>query len=190
MSLPLHATPKAALLGIIAILGIFVWRAIIRRFMHFRAADRDTTVVTALIINGLLKGDYPAVLTACDRFPRSHLSKLLAAGLTNMKGKTTFTPSLMRYVDRNMELVTDIIGLEFSAGNDRLETAGIVSPLLGVAYSSEVAAVAGVLITAPALFFSRHFKQKVERYKIEMVAAWKKMLSYMEKSIERDAPST
>ena len=110
-------------------LGIFI-----ERFMLYRAAKRQSIDYLPIATKALREGNYQAAVDAAKRFNKSHLAKVLSAGLQQFLFEKEDQPAhdAVESVRLAVERAAALTAAEMKRGIGGLATIGSTAPFVGL----------------------------------------------------------
>jgi len=110
-------------------LGIFI-----ERFMLYRAAKKQSIDYLPIATKALREGNYQAAVDAAKRFNKSHLAKVLSAGLQQFLFEKEDQPShdAVESVRLAVERAAALTAAEMKRGIGGLATIGSTAPFVGL----------------------------------------------------------
>jgi biopolymer transport protein ExbB/biopolymer transport protein TolQ len=109
----------------------------VERFIVFRAAKNESLKLLGALSNILTKSDYAAAIEITKKYKRSHLAKVIAAGLlefeASRRDKRTSNPELIVEAARQgMDRTAMITVAELKENLGVLATVGATAPFVGL----------------------------------------------------------
>jgi biopolymer transport protein ExbB/biopolymer transport protein TolQ len=174
-------------------LGLFI-----ERFLYFRAAKKQSIEYLPLATKSLREGNYRQAVEAAKRYNKSHLAKVLAAGLQQFMFEKEDQPShdAVESVRLAVERAAALTTAEMKRGLGGLATIGSTAPFIGLlgtvvgiinaftsmamsgsggigAVSAGIAealinTAVGLGVAIPAVWMFNYFQGQIEFFGIEM----------------------
>ena len=115
-------------------MSIYSVGVFIERFMLFRAAKKQSIDYLPLATKALREGNYTAAVEASKRFNKSHLAKVLAAGLQQFLFEKEEEPThdAVESVRLAVERAAALTTAEMKKGLGGLATIGSTAPFIGL----------------------------------------------------------
>src|SRR5216117_1923636 len=184
-------------------LGLFI-----ERFMLFRAAKKQSIDYLPVATKALREGNYELAVQTAKRFNKSHLAKVLAAGLQQFIFEKTEQPAhdAVESVRLAVERAAALTTAEMKRGLGGLATIGATAPFVGLfgtvvgiinafkGISQEkatgLAAVAGgiaealvttavgLFVAIPAVMMFNYLTGRVEAFDVEMDNSSSELIDY------------
>ena len=201
--------PLAKAIAVFMILmSIYSVGVFIERFMLFRAAKKQSIDYLPLATKALREGNYSAAVEASKRFSKSHLAKVLAAGLQQFLFEREEQPShdAVESVRLAVERAAALTTAEMKKGLGGLATIGSTAPFIGLlgtvvgiinaftgmaatgsgGIGSVSAGIAEALINTavglgvaiPAVWMFNYFQGQVEFFGIEMANSSSELIDF------------
>ena len=179
-------------------MSIFSFGVFIERFLLYRAAKKQSIEYLPLATKALRDGNYNAAVEASKRFSKSHLAKVLAAGLQQFLFEREEEPThdAVESVRLAVERAAALTTAEMKKGLGGLATIGSTAPFIGLlgtvigiinaftgmaatgsggigAVSGGIAealinTAVGLAVAIPAVWMFNYFQGQVEFFGIEM----------------------
>jgi biopolymer transport protein ExbB/TolQ len=124
-------------IGVMAIMSVYSLWIMVERFIVFRAAKNESLKLLGALSNILTKSDYAAAIEITKKYKRSHLAKVIAAGLlefeASRRDKRTSNPELIVEAARQgMDRTAMITVAELKENLGVLATVGATAPFVGL----------------------------------------------------------
>ena len=193
-------------------LGLFI-----ERMMLYRAAKKQSIDYLPIATKALREGNYQAAVEAAKRYNKSHLAKVLAAGLQQFLFEREDQPShdAVESVRLAVERAAALTTAEMKRGIGGLATIGATAPFVGLfgtvigiinaftgmaasgsgGIGSVSAGIAEALITTavglgvaiPAVWMFNYFQGQVEFFGIEMANSSSELIDFFLKRQGQEA---
>jgi len=193
-------------------LGLFI-----ERFLLFRAAKKQSIEYLPVATKALREGNYKLAVEAAKRYNKSHLAKVLAAGLQQFMFENSEEPTheAVELVRLAVERAAALTTAEMKRGLGGLATIGTTTPFVGLfgtvvgiidafmsmskigstgigAVSAGIAealitTAVGLAVAIPAVWMFNYFQSQVEFFGIEMANSSSELVAFF---IEREAHET
>ncbi len=189
-------------------MSIYSVGVFIERFMLFRAAKKQSIDYLPLATKALREGNYTAAVEASKRFNKSHLAKVLAAGLQQFLFEKEEEPThdAVESVRLAVERAAALTTAEMKKGLGGLATIGSTAPFIGLlgtvigiinaftgmaatgsgGIGSVSAGIAealintaiGLAVAIPAVWMFNYFQGQVEFFGIEMANSSSELIDF------------
>jgi len=193
-------------------LGLFI-----ERFLLFRTARKQSIEYLPVATKALREGDYKLAVESAKRFNKSHLAKVLAAGLQQFMLEKTEEPTheAVELVRLSVERAAALTTAEMKRGLGGLATIGATAPFVGLfgtvvgiidafmsiskmgstgigAVSAGIAealitTAVGLAVAIPAVWMFNYFQGQIEFFGIEMANSSSELVAFF---MERQAQGT
>lgn len=201
--------PLAKAIAVFMVLmSIYSVGVFIERFMLFRAAKKQSIDYLPLATKALREGNYTAAVEASKRFSKSHLAKVLAAGLQQFLFEKEEQPThdAVESVRLAVERAAALTTAEMKKGLGGLATIGSTAPFIGLlgtvvgiinaftgmaatgsgGIGSVSAGIAealintavGLAVAIPAVWMFNYFQGQVEFFGIEMANSSSELIDF------------
>jgi len=199
-----------ALTIIIILLLMSIWSVglFFERYMLFRAAKKQSIDFLPLATKALREGNYSAAVDASKRFGKSHLAKVLSAGLQQFLFEREEEPThdAVESVRLAVERAAALTTAEMKKGLGFLATIGSTAPFVGLlatvvgiinAFTSMAATgsggigsvsagiaealigtAVGLAVAIPAVWMFNYFQGQVEFFGIEMANSASELIDF------------
>lgn len=194
-------------------LGIFI-----ERMLAFRAAKKQSIEYLPVATKALREGKYREAVEAAKRYPKSHLAKVLAAGLQQFLFEKEDAPShdAVESVRLAVERAAALTTAEMKKGLGGLATIGSTAPFVGLfgtvvgiinaftgmaaTGSGGIGAVSagisealittavGLAVAIPAVWIFNYFTGLVEFFGIEMANSSSELIDFFNKRQGQNVP--
>jgi len=194
-------------------LGVFI-----ERMMAFRAAKKQSIDYLPVATKALREGKYREAVEAAKRYPKSHLAKVLAAGLQQFLFEKEDQPShdAVESVRLAVERAAALTTAEMKKGLGGLATIGSTAPFVGLfgtvvgiinaftgmaaTGSGGIGAVSagisealittavGLAVAIPAVWIFNYFTGLVEFFGIEMANSSSELIDFFNKRQGQNVP--
>jgi len=184
-------------------LGLFI-----ERFLFFRAAKKQSIEYLPVATKALREGNYKLAVEAAKRYNKSHLAKVLAAGLQQFMFEKSEMPAhdAVESVRLAVERAAALTTAEMKKGLGGLATIGATAPFVGLfgtvvgiinaftgmaktgsgGIGAVSAGIAEALITTavglgvaiPAVWMFNYFQSQVEFFGIEMANSSSELVDF------------
>jgi biopolymer transport protein ExbB/biopolymer transport protein TolQ len=116
------------------LMSIYSFGVFIERYLFFRAAKKQSIDYLPLATKALREGNYNAAVDASKRFSKSHLAKVLAAGLQQFLFEREEEPThdAVESVRLAVERAAALTTAEMKKGLGGLATIGATAPFIGL----------------------------------------------------------
>ncbi|MGH9749878.1 MAG: MotA/TolQ/ExbB proton channel family protein [Candidatus Polarisedimenticolia bacterium] len=183
---------------LMVLMSIYSLGLFIERFLYFRAAKKQSIDYLPLATKSLREGNYRQAVEAAKRYNKSHLAKVLAAGLQQFMFEKEDQPShdAVESVRLAVERAAALTTAEMKRGLGGLATIGSTAPFIGLlgtvigiinaftsmamsgsggigAVSAGIAealinTAVGLGVAIPAVWMFNYFQGQIEFFGIEM----------------------
>jgi biopolymer transport protein ExbB/biopolymer transport protein TolQ len=190
------------------LMSIYSVGVFIERFMLYRAAKKQSIDYLPLATKALREGNYTAAVEASKRFSKSHLAKVLAAGLQQFLFEKEEEPThdAVESVRLAVERAAALTTAEMRKGLGGLATIGATAPFIGLlgtvvgiinaftgmaatgsgGIGSVSAGIAealintavGLAVAIPAVWMFNYFQGQVEFFGIEMANSSSELIDF------------
>jgi biopolymer transport protein ExbB len=184
-------------------LGLFI-----ERFLFFRAAKKQSIEYLPVATKALREGNYKLAVEAAKRYNKSHLAKVLAAGLQQFMFEKSEMPAhdAVESVRLAVERAAALTTAEMKKGLGGLATIGATAPFVGLlgtvvgvinafvgiastgsggigAVSAGIAealieTALGLLVAIPAVWFYNYLTGRIEYFNVEMDNSSSELVDY------------
>jgi len=209
--------PAKAVAVFLFIMSIYSISVMIEKFLMFRAAVKQSVEFIPKIAQYLRKGgnaDLAAAVDICKKYPKSHLAKVMNAGLQEFVNEKTGgrTTDVVEAVRRAIERSTVLTEAEMKAKLGGLGTIGSTAPFVGLfgtvlgvitafqgmaksgsgGLGSVSAGIAealietafGLFVAIPAVMAYNYFQTRMERFGVEMSNSASELVDFFLKQRE------
>lgn len=124
-----------AVVIILAVMSMWSIGVMIERFLTFRAARNQSRAFAPAVTESLRKNNIDEAINIADQYPKSHLAKVVSAGLQEFKAhkqSTTIPGETIEASRRALQRATAIGIEEFKRGLGSLATIGSTAPFVGL----------------------------------------------------------
>ena len=179
------------------------------RILMYRAARRQTRLFIEQVVGPLGEGRLGEAISIAERNNKSHVAKIVGAGLAGFESASFFDSSLdmVESAKSGLERSTMVVHQELKKGLSGLATIGSTAPfaglfgtVIGIVHvfmfqsSHQVSALSGVargisealittalglLVAVPAVWSYNYFNGQMESFDIEMKNSSKEMETYL-----------
>ena len=190
------------------VMSIYSLGLFIERFLLFRTARKQSIEYLPAATKALREGDYRLAVESAKRFNKSHLAKVLAAGLQQFMFENSEEPTheAVELVRLAVERAAALTTAEMKRGLGALATIGATTPFVGLfgtvvgiidAFmsmskigSSGIGAVSagiaealittavGLAVAIPAVWMFNYFQGQVEFFGIEMANSSSELVDF------------
>ncbi len=190
------------------LMSIYSFGVFIERYLFFRAAKKQSIDYLPLATKALREGNYNAAVDASKRFSKSHLAKVLAAGLQQFLFEREEEPThdAVESVRLAVERAAALTTAEMKKGLGGLATIGATAPFIGLlgtvigiinaftgmaatgsgGIGSVSAGIAealintavGLAVAIPAVWMFNYFQGQVEFFGIEMANSSSELIDF------------
>ncbi len=197
-----------AVVVVLAIQSVWSIGVMFERFMTYRAARNQSREFAPAVAKALEKGNLREALEIADHYNKSHLAKVVAAGLQEFQAHQggAISGETIEASRRALQRATAIGIEEFKRGLGGLATIGSTAPFVGLfgttvgiinafagmseAEDTGLAAVAGgisealvatafgLLVAIPAVWMYNYFTGKIESFVVEMDNSSSELIDY------------
>jgi biopolymer transport protein ExbB/biopolymer transport protein TolQ len=178
----------------------------IDRWLAFSAARSQSRSFAPAVAGALKEGKIEEAIKVADRNKKSHLARVVVAGLQEFKAQGDSTEDELEASRRALERAESIVHAELKRGLSGLATIGSTAPFVGLfgtvvgilnafkgisgAHATGLAAVAGgiseALVTTaigqfvaiPAVWMFNYFTSRVEIFDVEMENSSNELIDY------------
>lgn len=205
-----------AVVVILFIMSVWSIGVMIDRFLLFSAARKQSRDFAPAVAGALKNGNLDEGVKIADKFKKSHLAKVVVAGLQEFKaGGGEITHESIEASQRALERAEAITRAEFKKGISVLATVGSIAPFVGLfgtvvgivnafkgiatQKSAGLGAVAGgisealvttalgLLVAIPATVMFNYFSGRMEALEIEMQNSSSELVDYFIKRSQKVA---
>ena len=122
---------------IIVLLGLSIYSiaVMIDKFRSFKAARDESLQFLPIFVKNLKDNNFPGALETARKFKKSHLAKVVSAGLIeydNDKAELKDSHDLVSAVGRALDRAVSLTAAEMKKGTGGLATIGSTSPFIGL----------------------------------------------------------
>jgi biopolymer transport protein ExbB/TolQ len=120
---------------ILLFLSIYSFAVMIDKFRSFRAARNESLQFLPLFVKSLREGNFQGALDAARKFKKSHLAKVVSAGLIeydNDKSELKDSHDIVNAVGRALDRAVSLTAAEMKKGTGGLATIGSSAPFIGL----------------------------------------------------------
>ena len=137
---PIHLWAQMGSLARAVVNGLFIMSAysigvMIDRFMAYSAARKQSRAFAPAVAGALREGKLDEAVKIADRYPRSHLAKVVVAGLQEFQAHQTSTEIAGEEIEaskRALDRAEAIVHAELKRGVSGLATIGSTAPFVGL----------------------------------------------------------
>ena len=199
------------------VMSIYSLGLFIERFLLFRTARKQSIEYLPMATKALREGDYKLAVESAKRFNKSHLAKVLAAGLQQFMFEKSEEPTheAVELVRLAVERAAALTTAEMKRGLGGLATIGATAPFVGLfgtvvgiidafmsmskigstgigAVSAGIAealitTAVGLAVAIPAVWMFNYFQSQIEFFGIEMANSSSELVAFF---MERQAKGT
>jgi len=196
-----------AVIFILIGLSIYSLAVMIDKFRSFKAARDQSLQFLPVFVKNLKDNNFQGALDAARKFNKSHLAKVVSAGLIeydNDKSDLKDSHDLVAAVGRSLDRAVSMTSAEMKKGTGGLATIGSTAPFIGLfgtvgiaaSGSGGLAAVSagisealittafGIFVAVPAVMAFNYFTTRLERFQIEMSNSSAELLDFFLKKHE------
>ena len=198
------------------LLGMSIWSiaVMIERYLTYRAAVKQSVAFIPQVMKLLRDGDLVGAIDLSKKYPKSHLSKVVSAGLQEFENEKegSATIDVIEAVRRALERATAMTSAELKAKLGGLGTIGSTAPFVGLfgtvlgvitafqgmaqAGSGGLGAVSagiaealvetafGLFVAIPAVMAYNYFQVRIDRFEVEMSNSASTMIDFFLKQRE------
>lgn len=128
--------PAIVIAGVLLLMGLASLTVCVERVITLRRSRRESRAFAAAVGDLLRAGDVDAVLAQTEKFPRSHLARLVRSGLTEyVHARSTADVSGLGPAERarrHLERTLELLGEDLRKGLSVLASVGSVAPFVGL----------------------------------------------------------
>jgi len=182
------------------LLGMSIWSIAVmfEKFLTYRNAVKQSVEFLPIVMKHLRSNDLEGAIAASKKYPKSHLAKVLSAGLQEFLNEKEggATVDVIEAVRRALERATVLTAAELKAKLGGLGTIGSTAPFVGLfgtvlgvitafqgmaksgsgGLGSVSAGIAealietafGLFVAIPAVMAYNYFQGRIERFDVEM----------------------
>jgi biopolymer transport protein ExbB len=198
----------------LVVIGLFIMSAwsigvMIDRLLAYSAARKQSRAFAPAVAGALKEGKLDEAIKIADRYKKSHLAKVVVAGLQEIPGED------IEASQRALERAEAIVHAELKRGISGLATIGSTAPFVGLfgtvvgiinafkgistEKSTGLGAVAGgisealvttaigLFVAIPAVWMFNYFTGKIEAFDVEMGNSSSELIDYFLKRSQRGA---
>jgi biopolymer transport protein ExbB len=137
---PIHLWAQMGTLARAVVIGLFVMSAysigvMIDRFMAYSAARKQSRAFAPAVAGALREGKLDEAVKIADRYPRSHLAKVVVAGLQEFQAHQNSAEIAGEEIEaskRALDRAEAIVHAELKRGVSGLATIGSTAPFVGL----------------------------------------------------------
>jgi biopolymer transport protein ExbB len=137
---PIHLWAQMGSLARAVVIGLFIMSAysigvMIDRFMAYSAARKQSRAFAPAVAGALREGKLDEAVKIADRYPRSHLAKVVVAGLQEFQAHQTSAEIAGEEIEaskRALDRAEAIVHAELKRGVSGLATIGSTAPFVGL----------------------------------------------------------
>jgi len=137
---PIHLWGQMGTLAKCVVVGLFIMSAysigvMIDRFMAYSAARKQSRQFAPAVAGALREGKLDEAVKIADRYKKSHLAKVVVAGLQEFQAhqiSTEIPGELIEASNRALERAEAIVHAELKRGVSGLATIGSTAPFVGL----------------------------------------------------------
>jgi biopolymer transport protein ExbB/TolQ len=190
--------PAKSVAMFLFVMSIWSISVMFEKFLMYRSAVKQSVQFLPQITGFMRKGDLQGAIDTSKKYPKSHLAKVVSAGLQeflNEKDETN-TTDVVEAVNRALERATVLTTAEMKAKLGGLGTIGSTAPFVGLfgtvlgvitafqgmaksgsgglgAVSAGIAEALietafGLFVAIPAVMAYNYFQTRMERFEVEM----------------------
>jgi len=170
----------------------------IDRVIAYNAARKQSRAFAPAVAGALREGKLDEAIKIADRFNKSHLAKVVVAGLQEFKAHQMSSEIPGEDIDasrRALERAEAIVHAELKRGVSSLATIGSTAPFVGLygtvvgimnafksistSKSTGIGAVAvGLFVAIPAVWMFNYFSNRIEAFDVEMGNSSSELIDY------------
>lgn len=120
---------------ILLILSVYSFAVMIDKFRSYRAARNESLEFLPLFVKSLREGNFQGALDAARKYKKSHLAKVVSAGLIeydNDKSELKDSHDIVNAVGRSLDRAVSLTAAEMKKGTGGLATIGSSAPFIGL----------------------------------------------------------
>ena len=124
-----------AVIVILLILSIYSIAVMIEKFRSYKAAREESLKFLPIFVQKLRGNDFAGALDAARQYKKSHLAKVVSAGLIeydNDKAELSDSHDLVGAVGRALDRAVSLTSAEMKKGTGGLATIGSSAPFIGL----------------------------------------------------------
>jgi len=124
-----------AVIIVLVILSIYSFAVMIDKFRSFKAARDQSLQFLPIFVKNLKDNNFQGALDAARRYKKSHLAKVVSAGLIeydNDKAELSDSHDLVAAVGRALDRAVSLTSAEMKKGTGGLATIGSSAPFIGL----------------------------------------------------------
>jgi biopolymer transport protein ExbB len=200
--------PARAVVLTMIVMSIWSFGVMFDRAIAFNAARKQSRQLVPAVAGALREGKLDEAVKIADRYPKSHLAKVMVAGLQEFQAhqKGDISGEEIEASKRALERAEAIVHAEMKRGISTLATIASSSPFVGLlgtvvgiinafqGISSEkstglgavaggisealVTTAIGLLVAIPAVWMYNYFSNRVEAFDVEMGNSSSELIDY------------
>lgn len=120
---------------ILTFLSIYSFAVMIDKFRSYRAARNESLQFLPLFVKSLREGNFQGALDAARKYKKSHLAKVVSAGLIeydNDRSELKDSHDIVSAVGRSLDRAVSLTAAEMKKGTGGLATIGSSAPFIGL----------------------------------------------------------
>jgi biopolymer transport protein ExbB len=190
------------------VMSIWSFGVMFDRWIAFSAARKQSRLLVPAVAGALREGKLDEAVKIADRYPKSHLAKVMVAGLQEFQAhqKGDISGEEIEASKRALERAEAIVHAEMKRGISTLATIASSAPFVGLlgtvvgiihafqGISSEkstglgavaggisealVTTAIGLLVAIPAVWMFNYFSNRVEAFDVEMGNSSSELIDY------------
>src|SRR6185437_9510681 len=185
--------PALVIVVVLFIMSAWSIGVMIDRWIAFSAARKQSRQFAPVVAGALREGKLDEAIRVAERNKKSHLAKVVTAGLQEFKahGESTEIPGeQIEASKRALERAEAIVHAELKRGLGGLATIGSTAPFVGLfgtvigilnafkKISEQKATGLGAVVAIPAVMMFNYFTGKVEAFDVEMDNSSSELVDY------------
>ena len=201
-------------MGFLLALSIYSVSVILDKFRRFRAASNQSMAFLSEFGKCLQKGELQDAVNTARQHDKSHVAKVVAAGVAELIESRTVTDPTARVelVSRTLDRTAVITLAEMKKGLGGLATIGSTAPFIGLfgtvvgiihafdgiastgsgglgavsggISEALVATALGILVAIPAVMAFNYFTTTLERFQVEMNTSSAQLVDFLSKKMQ------
>ncbi|HET6373724.1 MAG TPA: MotA/TolQ/ExbB proton channel family protein [Candidatus Polarisedimenticolia bacterium] len=190
--------PAKTVAFFLLIMSVWSIAVMFEKFLSYRAAVKQSVEFLPIVTKALRNNDLVGAIDASKKYPKSHLAKVLSAGLQEFLNEKDggVSVDVVEAVKRALERATVLTSAELKSKLGGLGTIGSTAPFIGLfgtvlgvitafqgmakAGSGGLGAVSagiaealietafGLFVAIPAVMAYNYFQGRIERFEVEM----------------------
>jgi biopolymer transport protein ExbB len=187
------------------VIGLFFMSAwsigvMIDRFLAYNAARKQSRAFAPAVAGALREGKLDEAVKIADRYKKSHLAKVVVAGLQEFQAHQMSTEIPGEEIEaskRALERAEAIVHAELKRGVSGLATIGSTAPFVGLfgtvvgiinaggISEALVTTAIGLFVAIPAVWMFNLFTGRIEAFDVEMGNSSSELIDYFLKRSQR-----